>query len=118
MKYKLFDIITVTVSAISPYGIFVKAPYDYNGLIHISEITGRYVSNISKYFKIGSDIEAKIIGIDEEKKQLNLSTRDIIGVEEINKRGNLKEDGLGFKELKNMLPEWIDTTKKELENNK
>ena len=31
---------------------------------------------------------------------------------------NLEEEGLGFDKLRDKLPEWIDVTKKELENNK
>ncbi len=118
MKYNLNDIIKVTVSSIVPYGVFVNAEYGYTGLIHISEITGGYIKNISKYFKIGNIVEAKIIGIDEDKKHLSLSTKDIMMDAILTKENSLKEEGLGFQELKDKLPEWIDLTKKELENNK
>lgn len=118
MKYKIDEIINVTVSSIVPYGVFVNADYGYTGLIHISEITGGYIRNISKYFRIGNVVEAKIIAIDEEKKHLSLSTRDIIMDKIIDESNNLEEEGMGFDKLRDKLPEWIDVTKKELENSK
>ena len=118
MKYKIDEIINVTVSFIVPYGVFVNADYGYTGLIHISEITGGYVKDISKYFKKGNIVEAKIIGIDEKEKHLSLSTKDIMFDQIIDDDNSLEEEGMGFDQLRDKLPEWIDVTKKELENSK
>ena len=112
MNFKINDIIRVKVINIAPYGVFVSAPDDYKGLIHISEITGKYVNNISKYFKINKETYARIIGIDNKNKHLKLST---INLHESKK---LQETGEGFKELESKLPEWIDLAKKEIENDK
>ena len=118
MKYKLDDIITVKITSIVPYGIFVSADYGYTGLLHISEITGGYVKDITKYFKVGTELEAKIIGIDEEKKHLTLSTKNIMLNISIDNENDLEEEGFGFDKLRDKLPEWINVTTKELENNK
>ncbi len=118
MKYSINDIISVTVKSIVPYGVFVDADYGYTGLIHISEITGGFIKDISKYYKIGNQVDAKIIGIDEEQKHLSLSTKDILMTKSVSKANSLEEEGLGFDMLKESLPEWIDITKQELENNK
>ena len=45
------DVIHVTVTGYAPYGIFVKYN-DYIGLIHISEISKRFVKDVSKYAKL------------------------------------------------------------------
>jgi predicted RNA-binding protein with RPS1 domain len=113
--YKLNDIISVTITSIANYGVFVKTETEYTGLIHISEINGDYIRNIGRYFKIGEEINARIIGIGNEKKQLNLSTKNIIRKYSYSKQNILRESGLGFKNLKNNLPKWIDNAKKELE---
>lgn len=115
MKYKLNDIITVSITSIVPYGVFVKVDDEYTGLIHISEITNSYITDIKSYFKSTKELKARVIGIDEEKKQLNLSIKDVS--KDMN-RNYLKEVGQGFDELKDNLPKWIDETKKELENSK
>ena len=46
MKYRKGEIINVEVTAIEPYGAFVKVDDVYTGLIHISEINGYYISDI------------------------------------------------------------------------
>lgn len=116
MKYKIDDVIYVTITSVTPFGAFVKADYDYTGLIHISEITGKYIKDIGKYFEIGNIIEAVVTDIDEEKKQLTLSTKGILP--NLDNRNDLDEDDLGFKNLKDELPKWINEAKKEIENNK
>ena len=113
MKYKIGDIITVSITSIVPYGVFVKVDDDYTGLIHISEISNSYINNIEKYFKLETTLKTKIISIDEEKKHLSLSMKD-----EKLKKNDLREVGSGFDELKNKLPNWIDEAIKELENSK
>jgi len=114
VKYNINDVIYVTITSVTPYGAFVKADNDYTGLIHISEITGKYIGNIDKYFTVGNIIEAVITDIDEEKKQLSLSTKGIIP--NLDKGNDLEEDDLGFKNLMEMLPKWIESAKNELEN--
>ena len=114
MKYHINDIIYVTIASVSPYGAFVNADNGYTGLIHISEITGKYIKDISKYFKIGNIVEVEIIGIDEEKKQLSLSSKGIMPTLDI--QNDLEEDEIGFENLMDKLPEWIIETKKEIEN--
>ena len=54
MEYKNGDIIEVTISAIQPYGAFAIVDDTYTGLIHISEISSKFVkiklySPISEY---------------------------------------------------------------------
>ena len=114
MKYHVNDVIYVTIASVTPYGAFVNAEEGYTGLIHISEITGKYIKDISKYFKIGNIVEVTVIGIDEEKKQLSLSTKGIMPVTNI--QNELEEDEIGFENLMDKLPEWINETKKEIEN--
>ena len=114
MKYNINDVIYVTIVSVTPYGAFVNADGGYTGLIHISEITGKYIKDISKYFKIGNIVEVMVIGIDEEKKQLSLSTKGIMPSMDI--QNELVEDEIGFENLKDKLPEWINKTKKEIEN--
>ena len=115
MKYKINDIVKVSITSIVSYGVFVKVDEEYTGLIHISEVNGSYINDIEKYFKSNKEIRARIIGIDEKNKHISLSTKKI---NENTRKNTLKEVGSGFNELKENLPKWIDETKKELENSK
>ena len=64
-KYEAGELIKGQVTGIEKYGIFVNLG-DYNGLIHISEISDGYVRNINDYVKIGEEITVKVI--DENDK--------------------------------------------------
>ena len=77
MDYHVGEIIKVTVTSIENYGIFVKVDDKYNGMIHITEISDRYVSNVRNFAFPNEDIYAKIIDIDTEKHQLKLSIKSI-----------------------------------------
>ena len=53
------SIVKGEVTGIEPYGIFVKVG-EYDGLIHISEIANKYVSNITNYVSVGENIFMKV----------------------------------------------------------
>ena len=76
-KYEIGEIVKCIVTGIEKYGIFVKINNDYNGLIHISEITIHFVRNINDYVSVGEEIYCKIIEQDENSKQLKLSIKNI-----------------------------------------
>ena len=107
--YKKGDIVKVVVSGIEPYGIFVKIDEDYSGLIHISEISNRFVRNISDYVKQNEIINAKILDIDSNTNHMNLSIKDIpYRIQNCKKRKKIIETKLGFKTLAYKLPFWIN----------
>lgn len=117
MKYQIDNIIKVKVSAIEKYGAFVIVDGNYKGLIHISEINGRFIRDINEYFKVGDVLSAKILDIDEENRQLKLTLRDI-NKSYNNKKENLEETKLGFSLLEDLLPKWVDEKIKEIQKNK
>lgn len=114
MKYQVNSIIKVKVTAIEPYGAFVTVDDDYKGLIHISEINGRFIKNINEYFSVGDVIFAKIIGINEDNKQISLTLKDVKN-ELHNKNGILDETDLGFTLLADLLPKWINEKLEEIQ---
>ena len=59
-KVKKSDIIKATVTGVQKYGAFVNTE-DYEGLIHISEISYGYVKNVNDYLKVGDNIFLRII---------------------------------------------------------
>lgn len=112
--YKINDIIKVTVTGIQKYGAFVTIDNNYNGLIHISEISNGYVRNINDYLKINDRIYAQIIDIDNEQKKIKLSIKNI----DYRNTGQLLENEdsreNGFKPLKEHLDTWVDDKIKEI----
>lgn len=105
-KYKKNDIVKCNVSGLTDYGVFVKLEDGYSGLIHISEISDKFVSNIERLFIEGDTFEAKVLDVDDEKKQVKLTIKG----NKINHRliDGLEEKGSGFAPLKERLDKWVN----------
>ena len=115
-KYNVNQIINGKVNSIKPYGIFVIIDDVYTGLIHISQINGKYINKIHDFFKVNDDIKVRVLEVNEDKKQLKLSTVNIN--KNNNKNSKLSETTLGFDLFEEILPEWIDEKLREIEKNK
>jgi general stress protein 13 len=115
MKYFKGDIIEAKVNGISKYGIFVVANDNYTGLIHISEISTGFVRDINDYVSIGEEIICEVLDVDYNKKQLNLSIKNI-NYKLISKQGKIRDKKNGFKPLQMQLPIWMREKLKELDD--
>lgn len=117
-KYRRGNIIKATVNGIENYGIFVSCDDYYSGLIHISEVSDKYVKDINDYVKVGDIISVKILNVDEELGQLKLSIKNINykNVRDCKKK-KIKETSLGFSTLAYNLPFWIEKSLKKIKNN-
>ncbi len=91
------------ITAIKPYGAFVKLDNEYVGLIHISEISNRYVRNIEDYLSIGDVVELKVLQIQGNKVSLSFKA-----LHKRKKRYKIKLQS-GFSPLKKELQKWIDS---------
>lgn len=108
-KYKIGNIVKVLVSGITDYGIFVKLDDKYNGLIHISEISQKYVKNPNDYAKVNDIINAEILSIDNNECQVKLSIKNInYKGKKIRKNIKIEETQHGFNTLWKKLPFWIE----------
>ena len=107
MKYQIGDIVKGEVTGIEKYGVFLHLDDNYNGLIHISEISDNYVKNVYDYVTLNEVIYARVLEVDDDNNHLKLSIKDI-NYKEINDNEIIKETRLGFYPLKEKMPEWID----------
>ena len=76
-KYKVGSVIPVVVSGVTEYGIFTHVDNVYSGLIHISEISEKFVPNPHLFVKNDERIYAEILEVDEVNKQIKLSIKNI-----------------------------------------
>lgn len=74
-KYKVDTLIEGVVNRITPFGAFVKLDDEINGLIHVSEISDKEISDPGECVKVGDKIKAKIIAIDPEEHRVALSIK-------------------------------------------
>lgn len=114
-KLKKKDIIKVTVTGVQKYGAFVNTKEDnYEGLIHISEISYGFVKNVNDYLKVGDNIYAEIVDIDDNDNHLKLSIKDIDYKKDGARLKRMAETKSGFKPLKDNLDIWINQKIKEI----
>ena len=102
---KTNDVIHVKVTGFAPYGIFVKYE-DYVGLIHISEVSKKFVRDVSRYASVDEIICVKVLEVDEKLKRIKCSLKRMYDNDD-NYAGNYLEEGRGFVPLKEALPKWI-----------
>ncbi len=63
---------------IEDYGAFVEIQPGVEGLIHISEITwGNQSINAKEYFKMGQEVEARVVTIDRSDRKMSLSIKQL-----------------------------------------
>ena len=108
------DIIKVKITGIKKYGAFASLDDDYNGLIHISEISYGFVKNINDYLNVGDNIYAEVVDVDNKNKQIKLSIKDIDYKKDGEKLKRIAETKNGFTPLKENLEPWINAKIKEI----
>lgn len=102
-------IIKGTVSGIKPYGIFVNFENGYSGMIHISEISNKFVKDINEYAKIGEIVPCRVLEVNEQTKKIKLTIKNLDY--ELRRESS---DNAMFQSLKEMLPIWMDEKLKEI----
>ena len=107
------DIVTVTITGIQPYGAFAVLPDHTSGLIHISEISDRFVADVHTFVDVGDEVKVKVLDIDQQTHQAKLSLKAIHRHKRRYrrtasfKRSPIAETPKGFAPLKEQLPRWI-----------
>lgn len=76
-KYPEDSIVLGKVVRLNDFGAFVELEPGVDGLVHISKISHNRIEHPSEALKIGEEIKAKILSVDEEKKRISLSIKDI-----------------------------------------
>lgn len=116
-RLKENDIIKVKITGIQNYGAFADVEGEYNGLIHVSEISYGYVKNIHEFLNVGDNIYAEVVGIDDDNKRIKLSIKDIDYKKNGTKLKRMAETKNGFNPLKKNLDKWINEKIKEITDN-
>jgi ribosomal protein S1 len=71
-----------TVTKLVPYGAFVDIGVDRDGLIHVSEMSDGFVSKPSDVLSVGSELEVRVVKVDQQKRRIELSLLEMPGQEE------------------------------------
>ncbi len=74
-KYKAGDKVSGDIVAILPFGLVVDLE-GVEGLVFISDVSWEKVENLDSY-KVGQEVEAQVLGIDEDLGRVNLSIKHL-----------------------------------------
>ncbi len=72
------EIYTGKVRNIQPFGAFIEILPGKDGLLHISEIDWVRTDDVEKVFKIGDEVQVKLIEIDKKTGKLKLSRKALL----------------------------------------
>ena len=60
------------------YGAFIEIEEGIEGLIHVSEMSWtKHIKHPSDLFKVGDDVEAKVLSIDSENKKISMGIKQL-----------------------------------------
>lgn len=77
-NYPEGTVIDAEIVSLTDFGAFARVIPGIDGLIHISQIADRRIEKPSDVLKVGDKVQAKIIGIDFDKKRVSLSIRALL----------------------------------------
>lgn len=98
------EIVYGIITNIVGYGAFAQVE-EYDGLIHISELSDGYVRNVRDFVSVGQQLKLKVLDVDEENHRLRLSYKVL------HKKRGVKSEVpkylIGFASLERAMPEFI-----------
>ena len=68
-------LLTGTVRNVTDFGAFVDIGVKHDGLVHISEMSDRFVKNPSEIVSVGDIVKVKVIEIDKERQKVKLTMK-------------------------------------------
>lgn len=66
-----------TVRNVIDFGAFVDIGVHQDGLLHISQITNRFIKHPMEVLSIGDIIEVKVLSVDMDRKQIKLTMKNL-----------------------------------------
>ena len=67
--------LTGTVRNVIDFGAFVDIGVKHDGLVHISEMSDKFIKNPSEVVSVGDIVKVKVLSIDREKQKVSLTMK-------------------------------------------
>lgn len=75
-SHKVGDVVKGRVTTIVSFGAFVEVAEGVEGLVHISQVAKEKPKSVEDVLKIGDEVTAVIVSIDEKERRLGLSIKE------------------------------------------
>ncbi len=90
------DLVVATIESVMDYGAYANLDeYNRRGFLHISEISSARIRNVRDYVREKQKMVLKVLQVNVEKGQINLSLRRVTKRERIEKIKSWKKDRKG-----------------------
>jgi protein Tex len=66
------------VTNVTNFGAFVDLGVHQDGLVHISELSHKYIQDAREAVRVGDIVKVKVIGVDSKMKRISLSIKALI----------------------------------------
>jgi protein Tex len=66
------------VTNVTNFGAFVDLGVHQDGLVHISELSHKYIQDAREAVKVGDIVKVKVIGVDQGMKRISLSMKALV----------------------------------------
>ncbi len=70
-------VLSGTVRNVIDFGVFVDIGVHQDGLVHISQISSRYIRHPSELLAVGDIVKVVVLEVDEKKKRISLSIKQV-----------------------------------------
>ena len=74
--------VTGKITSVTDFGVFVRVSEEIEGLIHVSHLSREKVENPSSLFKVGDEVTAVVLYIDQDRNKVTLSIKDHLNMQE------------------------------------
>ena len=74
-------VLSGTVRNVIDFGAFVDIGVHQDGLVHISQISNKFIKHPSEALSVGDVVKVVVLDVDEKKKRIGLSIKQAIGRE-------------------------------------
>ena len=78
-------VLTGAVRNVADFGAFVDIGVHQDGLVHISELSNKFVKNPMDYVKSGDVVEVRVLSVDLKRKRISLTMKGLNGDEALQK---------------------------------
>ncbi|NMA34791.1 MAG: RNA-binding transcriptional accessory protein [Clostridiaceae bacterium] len=70
-------VLTGTVRNVADFGAFVDVGVHQDGLVHISELSDKFVRNPMEVVSVGDIVKVRVLSVDVERKRISLSMKNV-----------------------------------------
>jgi uncharacterized protein len=81
------------VTNVTAFGAFVDVGVHQDGLVHVSQLSDRFIKDPNEAVKVGDKIKVRVLEVDTARRRISLSARSDAGTEAERKRQGPRDQG-------------------------